>query len=236
MTKRVANPKRRKFGKIYPGHVYGRLTVIAECEGPKPAPGRRRSYQKYYFCQCECGEASIVCGSKLTAGETRSCGCLTKDVTFKRSLRHGGNRRGRRSKAYNAWCHMRQRCYNEKNRSYPDYGGRGIRVCEKWRQSYENFLADMGEPPSPAHSIDRIDHEGNYQPGNCRWALKAVQANNTRLNRLITFNGRTQTASQWAREMGVDPDTLYYRINKGWPLEKALNAPLRRSKSRRASR
>jgi hypothetical protein len=225
----------RKFGQIWPGRRFGKLTVIAECVEVKSSSRATRDYSKYYFCQCECGDAVSVHASKLNRGETRSCGCLSSETTTTRNFQHGHNKRGTRTKVYNAWCHMRQRCYNEKNKSYADYGGRGIRVCDRWIDSFENFLADMGEPPSAGHSIDRIDHEGHYEPGNCRWAAKVVQANNKRNNRLIYFAGEIKTLATWAREKGIEAETIGERLRRGWSIEKALSAPTRKRGSHHAA-
>lgn len=227
MTKRKAleDLKVRRFPKIYPGRRFGKLTVIAECEAPDSSGRKTKSYEKFYFCQCECGEATVGQITKLNTGEKRSCGCLLGETTAQRNLTHGANARGRRSKAYNTWAHVLQRCRNPKNVSYPDYGGRGIKVCDRWADSFENFLADMGEPPSPEHSIDRIDYNGNYEPGNCRWEVKIVQMNNKRSNRRITFGGRTQTLAEWAREKSLLPDTISNRIKAGWSVESAVNTP-----------
>lgn len=216
---------RRKHSKVLPGHRFGRLTVIAECEKPDSYQSLSHSYVKFYFCQCECGEAAVATASKLNSGQKRSCGCLQSEVTTERSYKHGGNIRGQRTKAYNTWAHIQQRCYNPNNCSYADYGGRGISVCDRWRESFENFLADMGEPPSAQHSIDRIDHNGNYEPANCRWAAKIVQMNNKRSNRRITVHGRTQTLAEWARETSLTSNMIYGRIKMGWSEERAITTP-----------
>lgn len=124
-----------------------------------------------------------------------------------------------------AWRAMRQRCYYAKFKQYADYGGRGIIVCERWKDSFENFLEDMGPKPSPQHSLDRKDTDGNYTPENCRWATKLEQAQNARSNVLLTFQGKTQTISAWAKEIGMNYDTLKFRIQLGWPVEEALTKP-----------
>lgn len=123
---------------------------------------------------------------------------------------------------YDRWQGMRSRCYNPNSHKYSKYGARGIKVCDRWKDSYVNYVTDMGTPPSPKHSVNRIDNDGDYSPENCRWATWEEQLNNTSRNILVSYKGRTQTLSQWSRESGVNDSTLSWRINKGWPLEKAL--------------
>jgi len=124
---------------------------------------------------------------------------------------------------------MKARCYTTSNIGYPHYGGRGIAVCEHWRNSFPNFLEDMGRKPSPNHSLDRIDPNGNYSPNNCQWATRDEQLNNTRRTRLITFHGKTQTVAQWAQQVGLRKSCLLYRLNAGWSVERALMQPSSRS-------
>lgn len=227
MAKRKApeDLKPRKYPKIYPGHRFGRLTVVAECQTPDSSHRKSKDYNRYFFCQCECGEGAMAMDTKLNKGEKTSCGCYQAEVTASRSRKHGANKRGQRTKTYNTWAHVRQRCLNPKNHAYRYYGGRGIMICDRWKDSFENFLADMGEAPSSEHSIDRIDHNGNYEPGNCRWAIKEEQANNKRTNRLFTVDGRTQTLAQWAREKGISPETITQRIKGGMSEKDAINTP-----------
>ena len=121
---------------------------------------------------------------------------------------------------------MKQRCRNTNDPQFDYYGGRGIKVCERWLELFDNFYADMGARPSPKHSIDRINNDGNYEPGNCRWATAQEQATNRRNNVFIEYDGKTQHVSAWAREIGVCDSTIYYRLKEGWPLEQVL-APAR---------
>ena len=117
---------------------------------------------------------------------------------------------------------MKDRCYNQSNTGYTNYGARGIQMCARWYESFEAFLADMGPHPGPGYSLDRIDNNGNYEPGNCRWATKKEQARNKANNRVISFGGETKTVSEWAEERKILPSTLIHRINNGWPAEVAL--------------
>lgn len=140
--------------------------------------------------------------------------------------RHGDA--GRRTTEYKTWQVMRQRCFNPRDDHYKNYGGRGISVCERWRYSYENFLDDMGRKPSPGHSIDREKVDLDYTPENCHWASAEEQQNNRRNNRKFEFEGKVQTLSRWAREIGVSRPTLFSRIMEmGWSVERALSTPAR---------
>jgi hypothetical protein len=151
------------------GHRYGRLVVREK------AP---RLHGQRWVCACDCGTQVVVYGSKLRRGETRSCGCLNREAVASRSVSHGEARTGAQSAEYAAWCSMKKRCANPSHRFWRHYGGRGITVCDRWRDSFENFLADMGRRPGRGFSLDRINNDGNYEPGNCRWATAKVQANN----------------------------------------------------------
>jgi hypothetical protein len=139
--------------------------------------------------------------------------------------RHGHTRRMARSSEHYAWTNMVQRCTNPNRQDFTSYGGRGISVCDKWRDSFEAFFADMGERPSPQHSIDRFpNNDGNYEPGNVRWATKHQQMQNTRATRLITFNGETMGLNAWAKKLGLNKESLRTRLNN-WPLELAMTKP-----------
>ena len=140
---------------------------------------------------------------------------------------HGDTRGGVRGRLYYIWHNMKRRCLDPQNHSYPYYGGRGITVCERWLK-YENFKADVGYPPE-GMTLDRIDNDGPYSPENCRWATRTEQNNNTRSNRMVTFQDKTQTIAQWAREIGIRQSSLCVRLLRGWPLERAL-APLERQR------
>lgn len=128
---------------------------------------------------------------------------------------------------YYAWRDIRLRCTSSTHKNFPRYGGRGIYVCNRWLDSYSNFLADMGGRPSPLHSIDRINNDGPYSPENCRWATRAEQTRNRSSNRLMTLNGRTQCIVQWAEELGIKANTLNSRIVMGWSDEKTLTTPVK---------
>lgn len=159
------------------GQKIGRLTVIERSENNKHG-------QTTYFCKCDCGETKVVCGHSLRKGTTQSCGCLNVEVVKKMRTKHGyAPWNGKKPAIYTIWKGMRQRCNNPNHPKYKDYGGRGIKVCDRWQNSFEAFLEDMGERPSLKHSIDRKDVDGDYEPSNCRWALPDTQARNVRVSK-----------------------------------------------------
>jgi hypothetical protein len=137
---------------------------------------------------------------------------------------------------FRAWSRMIGRCTCKSNKDYHRYGGRGIRVCDRWINSYENFLADMGRKPTLGHSLDRADNNKGYEPGNCRWATQREQCNNRRSNRLITHNGETHSITEWSRRTGLDRSCISGRINQGWPVDKALTIPSSGTPQQRAVR
>ena len=180
------------------------------------------------ICSTEAGLRRGRCGA-CSAYFYRTGRERTPDVTKER---HGHSPATKVSKEYLAWCAMKSRCFNPKTINYRDYGGRGITVCPAWRQSFTAFLNDVGLAPSPEFSIDRIDHDGDYEPGNVRWARRFVQDRNTRRNRLLTHNGLTLCITDWASRLGIKREALNSRLLNGWPVEKALATPVRETAAR----
>ena len=202
------------------GKRFGRLVVLRE--GPRyESDGHRR-----WFCRCDCGEERLIAASSLRKKVTVSCGCWMRAIGGAANSRHKHARHGRVTPEYRAWVGMITRCYNPKCANYSDYGGRGIKVCDEWRHSFEEFVAHIGFRPSRKHSIDRIDNDKGYEPGNARWATKPEQMRNRRNTRWLTFGGRTMCVSDWAAEVGIDRRTLTARKRLGWTDEEALTAPI----------
>lgn len=173
-----------------------------------------------WLCLCDCGTKKLVAGSGLRGGGTYSCGCRRVDLKIK----HGHNRKpgGKRdrSSAYSRWSAMWQRCENPKYKQFADYGGRGITVCERWRD-FAAFLEDMGEPPE-GMTLDRIDNSRGYEPANCRWVTRSEQQMNKRNNRLLEKDGVSMPVTAWARKLGMKPNTIRSRLRYGWTVDRVL--------------
>lgn len=196
------------------GQRFGRLVVIERAT----ISGRGAHWK----CRCVCGGEVIVGAPNLTTGNTQSCGCLKRETISRRATTHG--MKGTRE--YRAWQAMKNRCTLPSNRHWADYGGRGIKVCERWLDSFETFLEDVGPAPSEKHSIDRFpDTNGNYEPGNVRWATQREQCRNKRNNVVLTRNGESMTVVEWAERLGVKPGYLYKRVRRGWSDAAVLETP-----------
>ncbi len=198
------------------GKRFGRWTVLAF------AGQYAQALRAYWMCRCECGTTKAVCGANLANGHSISCGCFKREQVSASSTTHGKTK----TPEYNTWAHILSRCYDHSNTSFDGYGGRGIVVCERWRVSFEAFLADMGHRPSTKHSVERKDNNGNYEPGNCIWATRKEQQRNTRQNVMLTLNGKTQCVAAWCEELGIRHGTLLSRIRRGWPVDRALREPV----------
>jgi hypothetical protein len=159
--------------QIHIGEKFGRLTLMEEVESLYNNKIRR------FLCECDCGNKKLIHLTNLKSGDTKSCGCLNIEISKQRNRTHGDSN----SPEYQTWKRMKRRCDNPKGNRWEHYGGRGIKVCDRWINSYQNFLEDMGRKPSPEYSIDRINVNGNYEPSNCRWSTPKEQSNNTRRNK-----------------------------------------------------
>lgn len=201
------------------GQVYGRLTVIEEAE--------RRNQKRYWRCRCECGNETAVLQQSLRRGQTQSCGCLHNEMIGAQRATHNRTR----TPEFNAWVNMRLRCNNPNNTSYPNYGGRGIRVCQRWANDFAAFLEDMGERPSPRHTLERADNSKDYSPENCRWATWEEQGRNKRNNHYLTHDQETLTIAEWSERTGIPQKVLRRRVNQlKWPTAKALTTPCKSMK------
>jgi hypothetical protein len=194
-------------------------TRFGEWEVLGDAP-RKRSH-KTYRVRCSCGKIADRTIYELQPNESRSCGHTPRNTSpTDGRVTHGHARKRQKTKAYRVWKSMRHRCEEPRASSYERYGGRGIRVCESWYR-FENFLADMGEPPD-GMQIDRIDSNGNYCPENCRWVTPKENARNRRSTRVITLNGESRCLTDWLTTLGISATTFYKRIKRGWSIERAL--------------
>lgn len=201
------------------GKKFGRLTVLEHA-------GQSEGRQSMWLCRCDCGQERIVRGRNLRTGHTLSCGCHNREAVSKMLVKRNTTHGKSRSRTYRSWAKMKERCNNSQCKDYDNYGGRGITVCHRWEESFEQFLADMGECPA-GMSIDRIDNDNGYSPGNCRWASKKAQNNNTRANHFLEYNGQKKTISEWAEITGINAHTIHTRLRDGWSVEKALSTPAR---------
>lgn len=186
------------------GQRFGRLTVLDFKDGK-------------WRCRCDCGNITFRKHQELLRAGTPSCGCLITDGILQ--IKHGGCH----TTEYNIYQALKARCYNPNHKAYPRYGGRGIKVCDRWLHSFENFLADMGERPGKEYSIDRIDVNGDYSPENCRWATWKEQANNRRNNVILEHNGISHTLAEWCDILNVGQETAYRRYNQGVDFEKIFS-------------
>lgn len=192
------------------GFRSGRLVVVGR--------GVRKNH---WNCICDCGNYHEVGRSHLMQFKVKSCGCLHRESSRrngKANTRHGMSK----SPEHGAWDAMLCRCYYPSSNSYYNYGARGIRVCDKWKNSFEAFYEDMGPRPSSDHSLDRIDTSGDYGPENCRWATSKEQGRNRRTNRVLEFNGESKSMIEWSEELGLDYTMLRARIKSGWPVTVAF--------------
>jgi hypothetical protein len=196
------------------GRKSGRLTVVRSA-------GRKRwdetRTEAMWVCLCKCGIETTIAQSKI--GKTKSCGCSRKGNSYASKWERFG---GYNTPEYRAWRCMLARCGYEKDKEYARYGGRGIRVCAEWLTDYAAFREYIGPRPAPGYTVDRIETNGNYEPGNVRWVTRKVQARNRRRQHRLTIGGATKTLAEWAENAGVNYETALWRFNRGWTPEEVL--------------
>lgn len=206
------------------GRRFGRLTVLSQAS----KPAHVKFGGTFWRCRCDCGRELVTRGGTLTGGQSQSCGCAREEALTRLGVGKtvpGVSVPVKSLPEYKVWQAMLHRCRTPTAKAYKNYGARGIAVCDRWL-TFSNFLADMGSRPSPEHSLDRIDNDGNYVPGNCRWATVVEQVRNTRRKRMITHNGETFPLWKWAEITGFDTKTIAARLRRGWSESRALTEPL----------
>lgn len=200
-------PTNNKKFKNLLGDCFDRLIVIGYA-------GSEKGFQRWW-CLCVCGKIKKVRASCLLKGNTQSCGCLSLETSKKMFIQHGMYN----TKIYRTWCDIRRRCYDPKNSRYHNYGGRGIKVCERWLENFENFYEDMGDKPGPEYSIDRIDVNGDYCKENCKWSTDKEQANNKTNNRYLIFNSEKLTITEFSKRINISQNTIRKYLSLGWTTE-----------------
>ncbi len=192
------------------GKRFGKLLVLKRADS--------KCNPVMWVCKCDCGNELSIRGGHLREGQKQCRKCQPKNNNITHGL-YG-------HPLYTTWVMMRQRCQNPKSISYPNYGARGIKVCVRWEQ-FENFILDMGMPPSQLHTLDRINNDGDYEPMNCKWATLKEQQRNTRFNRVLVYNNESKSASEWAEKLSIKVGTILNRLKLGWSVEKTLTHELR---------
>lgn len=208
--------KRSHNFKDLTGQRFTRLLVLSYSH-------TNQNQNSVWNCLCDCGTECKVIGKRLLRGAVMSCGCMKRERMATGNTTHNL----RYHPMAGSYYQMITRCTNPNSKSYHNYGGRGIIVCDRWRHSLANFIADMGDRPEGA-TLDRIDNDGPYSPENCRWATIDEQARNKRCNHLITYNGETLIIRDWELRIGLPPGTLRRRIDEsGWSIDRAMTIPIK---------
>ena len=182
---------------------------------------RTKAGKVQFICRCECGNENIVTGGNLRSGLSRSCGCDKDKKTSARFIKHGLSKHP----MFSRYSSMMARCYDKSNNEYKNYGARGITVCDRWKNSAADFIADIGIPPSASHTMDRINNNGNYCPENFRWATKKEQAINRRVTTMLEHNGVEMCCADWGRSLGMTKKAVFDRLRAGWPIDFAVTTP-----------
>lgn len=209
------------------GQKFGRLTIVSEADASLKRYGGRTVRRRRWKCACECGIDVIVDQAKLLSGHTKSCGCYQRHRAAEAKTKHGYASRKGAHPIYHTWRGMMERCFYSKHEMYHRYGGRGIKVCDRW-QTFSNFLADMESMWRVGLTIERKNRNGNYEPSNCVWATQKAQGRNTCRNNVLTLNGESLCLTEWSEKTGIHRFTIYSRIfRQGWSIEKALTTPVK---------
>jgi hypothetical protein len=207
---------------------FGRLLVLAYA-------GTDAKRRLLWFCQCDCGQEITISRSQLLSDHVQSCGCLHNEQLITRNRKHGLAKHP----LYGSWLTMIARCTNPNTKSYSSYGARGITVCERWHQSFPDFLSDVSALPdfgAPGYSLDRIDNDGNYAPENVRWANRKVQRRNSPANLIIFYGEQSKPLADWADELNMRKGILYNRLRHGWTVERAFTTPVASDRGGHSSR
>jgi hypothetical protein len=208
MRRLISHPTPQSSPTDLTDRRFGKLTAIT-------LSGSRQGRSLCWVCECDCGRRIEVPANRLRAMRTWHCGC------------QGHGRHGMvGTKVYRAWQAMKERCHNPNHAEFHNYGGRGIKVCDEWRDDFLAFYEHIGDPPTDKHTIDRIDFDGDYEPDNVRWATPKEQARNQRSNRLVVYKGQSRCVNEWAEILGIKPITLYFRLRNGWSVERAFEEPV----------
>ena len=201
--KQSVNITNQKFGKLY---------------AVKLVSKDKNNRERWLF-KCDCGQEKIIDKSSVKTGKTKSCGCWQLENNKVIGITHNKSR----TREFKIWLGIKKRCLNKKHSTYKNYGERGIKICDRWKDSFENFLADMGSAPSELYSIDRIDNNGNYEPLKCKWVTRKEQNNNTRRNRIVSYKGNNYTLSNLCDKLGLKYQLIYDRVTKlKWKIEEAI--------------
>ena len=206
---------------IKEGDVFHYLTVIKRVENANNGHSR-------WLCKCRCGKETVVMSSHLKSGKIKSCGCWWQEKKHEYKKTHGF---AHKERLYNIWRGMKNRCYTKSHARFPEYGARGITVCDEWKNDYLTFRDwAIHNGYTDKLTIDRINVNGNYEPTNCRWVSMYEQTRNQRTNKFLTYKGKTQIMKDWAKEMNLSYSVLGWRIRNGWSVAKALTTPIKNNK------
>lgn len=221
MQKHIDGRKKPAHNRIdLSGQVFGRWSVIRSAPSKVGPTGKKKAM---WFCKCSCGTERAVSGADLRNGKSVSCGCYSEEL--KRQRRKHGKAK---SKVYKTWGNMKNRCLNEDTPDYKYYGAMGVTICDEWASSFENFYKDMGDPPTPEHTLERKDVEKGYSPENCIWATRKEQTRNRKCTIKYEYKGESKAASQWDEDLGLPLGTVHNRVTKlGWDVEKAIETPIK---------